>query len=244
VGDINPNKSISSSDQSVVLNVFTTMNVTGNIFGGGSAGSAISLGNSTLYVTGNVFGGRDTAAIFTTSAAYLNIIGILNASHTLGVAIYAVQSGNITAKNLFTGPFVCSENGVMPFNVFRMNYIKTIGSYFEFRDSTTDGAIYPPNLPAPSTRLISPDIIAPLPLNVRKGVVYADGTFTGTLEVPPPNSVASGVPTDNTVGNAVLTPDAVWDYATANLTDPDSIGARLKNVSTVDTTGEQLEALL
>jgi hypothetical protein len=49
---------------------------------------------------------------------------------------------------------------------------------------------------------------------------------------------------DNTFGNAVLTPEGIWNYATSNLTDPESIGARLKNVSTVETTGEQLESLL
>lgn len=247
IGDINPNKVISSSENAVLLSATTTMNVTGNIYGGASNGWAINMSLSTLYVTGNVYGGNGTganSAIYSTGNSYINIIGILSSSHTLGVFAYAVHNQGTTSRNLFSGPFICSENGVVPFLVWRMNYIKTLGSYFEFRDSSTDGAIYPPNTPAPSTRLISPDVVAPLPINVRKGIVYADGNFTGTLEVPAAGSVALGVPVDNTTGTAVLTPAAVWDYATSSITNASSIGARLKNCSTVDTTGEQLEALL
>jgi hypothetical protein len=41
--------------------------------------------------------------------------------------------------------------------------------------------------------------------DVREGVTFgAGGALTGTLAVPPPASVASGVPTDDTVGTAAL----------------------------------------
>jgi hypothetical protein len=230
--------------------------ITGNItLGTGNTGTANFTSNvisytaiSTLEITGNIInesqrlnGTLETNIILSTSNSLIRHIGgmIMNngldgfcIKHTVGI-------------NLFSGPFVCSKYGFCPFLVYRMNLIITLNTYFEFRDSSTNGALAP-SAPAPTTRFLSPDTLgdSPVPTNVRDGVSYALGTLTGTLKVPSPDSVAKGVPTDNTVGNAVLTPDAVWNYATANLTDANSIGARLKNVSTLETTGEQLEALL
>ena len=45
----------------------------------------------------------------------------------------------------------------------------------------------------------------PTQANVRDGTTYGTGgLLVGTLKVPPPQSVAYGVPTDNTTGTAVL----------------------------------------
>jgi hypothetical protein len=207
-----------------------------------STGQCVVIGN--LYNISTTINNLGPNCIASSVACYIKIIGTMfNQSPNNGG--YCVTSSNLGATHIFTGPYVCNNYGMLPFSVPRLFYQKTIGSYFEFRDSSTNGAPAP-STPAPATRLVSPDTVvdAPIPANVRDGISYAFATLTGTLKVPPPDSVAKGVPTDNTVGNAVLTPDAVWNYATANLTDPNSIGARLKNVSTVDTTGEQLEALL
>jgi hypothetical protein len=207
-----------------------------------STGQCVVVGS--LYNISTVANQTRPNCIASNVACYIKHIGTMHNQNSNNGG-YCVESINVLAINIFTGPFICNNYGMLPFSVPRLFYQETIGSYFEFRDSSTDGAP-PPATPAPATRLVSPDTVvdAPIPANVRDGISYAFATLTGTLKVPPPNSVAAGVPTDNTVGNAVLTPDAVWDYATANLTDPNSIGARLKNASTVDTTGEQLEALL
>jgi hypothetical protein len=79
---------------------------------------------------------------------------------------------------------------------------------------------------------------------VRFGVTYQSGSKTGTAYIPAASSVGFGVPVDNTTGTAALTPASVWDAATSSLTTSGSIGERLKNASTVDTTGDQLAALL
>jgi hypothetical protein len=76
--------------------------------------------------------------------------------------------------------------------------------------------------------------------DVRSGTVYALGNLTGTCAVPAAGSVALGVPVDNTTGTAVLTPAAVWDALTSGMTTSGSIGARLKNAATLDSTGQQL----
>ena len=79
----------------------------------------------------------------------------------------------------------------------------------------------------------------PAASNVRSGVVYSGGAFTGTLNVPPTNAVSYGVPVDNTTGTALLTAQDVFN-AIATSTDP--VAERLRNVSTVQITGDQLQA--
>jgi hypothetical protein len=76
--------------------------------------------------------------------------------------------------------------------------------------------------------------------DVRSGVSYALGNRTGTCAVPAASSVAFGVPIDATTGTAALTPAAVWDALTSGMTTSGSIGARLKNAATLDSTGQQL----
>jgi hypothetical protein len=76
--------------------------------------------------------------------------------------------------------------------------------------------------------------------DVRSGLSYALGNKTGTCAVPAAGSVALGVAVDATTGTAVLTPAAVWDALTSGMTTSGSIGARLKNAATLDSTGQQL----
>ena len=181
------------------------------------------------------------ASIFPSTAGYLKIIGpiITYGNHVL------YRNTNTSAINLFTGPFVCSTYGFVPLQVVRMHLIPTTSSYFEFRDETTNGAVSPGAI-APATQLVSPaTLISNLATSdVRFGIVYALGTLTGTLRMPVANQVTFGIPVDATSGNAVLTAASVWDYLVSNITTADSIGMRLKNVATPQTTGEQLEAFL
>jgi hypothetical protein len=250
----------------------STVNITGNISvtssGNGAPGITIANSSAILNVTGDVFhnstgttcqaisftqAGRanitgsvynlllNSVTINTTVASYLYIVGSVYTTTTN----VAINSTSATAINILTGPFISSTTGILPFFILRMHYQITMGSYFEFRDSSTNGAL-PPAAPAPATQLVAPSTVvdSPIPANVRDGVSYALNTLTGTLKVPAAGSVALGVPVDNTTGTAVLTPAAVWDYATSSLTTSGSIGERLKNASTVDTTGDQLAALL
>lgn len=204
-----------------------------------STGNCIITGQLNNSSTSTAF---VSSCVSVSANGYFKHVGTMNNTSVLGVCYVNAQGSSIS---IATGPFISSPSAMLPFFVYRMNYQITALSYFEFRDSSTNGAL-PPSAAAPATKLVAPDTIvdSPSASNVRFGTTYALGTQTGTLRVPSPNSVAFGVLTDNTTGTAVLTPQAVWDYATSSLTTSGSIGERLKNASTVDTTGDQLAALL
>jgi hypothetical protein len=223
-----------------------TINITGNVYGGNiNAGNSLGVFNSqsvsTINIVGNVYSSTINQGLYTNFAGYLSIIGSLVASD--GRA--AVFSGNSSAINLFSGPFICSEYGFFPYQCVRMHLIPSAASYIEFRDETTGGASAPVP-PAPATQLISPStLVSNLAItDVRFGTVYAMGTLTGTLRMPTPNQVTFGVAVDDTFGNSVLTAASVWDYLVSNITVEGSIGMRLKNVATPQSVGEQLEAFL
>jgi hypothetical protein len=226
----------------ILINGNGNINVTGSLIGNGTTNqSAISINSiATLNVTGSCIGNGIGSGIFTGTASYVKVIGSIISNGSAGV-----NSSNASAINLFTGPFVCSPYGFVPLQVVRMHLIPTTSSYFEFRDETTNGALSPGAI-APATQLVSPaTLVSNLATSdVRFGIVYALGTLTGTLRMPVANQVTFGIPVDNTSGNAVLTAASVWDYLVSNITTADSIGMRLKNVATPQTTGEQLEAFL
>ena len=81
----------------------------------------------------------------------------------------------------------------------------------------------------------------PAASNVRNGIVYGvSGSLTGTLVVPPASAVTDGVIFDNgTIGTAQNTA-ASFLAELAVSTDP--LAERLRNVSTVQTTGAQIAA--
>ena len=125
-----------------------------------------------------------------------------------------------------------------------MHLIPSTSNYFEFRDETTNGALSPGAI-APATRMVAPASIvdAPAPANVRFGTIYANGSQTGTCKIPATTAVAAGVGVDNTVGSAVLSPGDVWNALVSTMSTSGSIGERLKNASTVQTTGEQIASI-
>jgi hypothetical protein len=246
-----------------------TVNHTGDIytvFTSGNNGRALDIGLSTWTTTGTITGLNRSSISqvnIASNGRFFHVGSIIAGSSGNGV-IYnlgfaqlnsvmnvginnqvCLRSDSSSAINLCSGPFVCSIYGFMPILCVRMHLIPSVTSYFEFRDETTNGAVSPGPI-APAARLVQPGyaVDAPAPANVRTGVVYASGTQTGTLAMPAAGSVAFGVPVDNTTGTALLSPADVWTAATSAMTTAGSIGERLKNASTVDTTGDQLAALL
>jgi hypothetical protein len=77
----------------------------------------------------------------------------------------------------------------------------------------------------------------PLISDVRLGIMYNTGQKTGTMAVPVASNVRKDVPVDDTVGTADLTAE---DILNAILTSENPVAERLRNVSTVQTTGDQI----
>lgn len=237
----------SNTGRGVTINGANTITtITGNLvlgLGGGSALFINAAGNVTLTGSVGDVTSAGTISLLNTNSVgcYLKIIGTIYAGN--GVAhVNSLGSGAI---NIFTGPFISSVTGTQPFSVARMHYQRTMGSYYEFRDNSTNGAL-PPIAPAPATRLVSPDTVAnsPIPANVRQGVVYAAGSQTGTMIVPSRDNVAKGVLVDNTTGTAVLDADAIWAVPLTSINTLNSIGRRVKNAATVETTAAQIQTTL
>ena len=227
-----------------------TLNIVGNI----DSTLGINLGSSVykygLFITGvncvvmhtgNIIGTSNnvsgTNPVNITNTVYYNQVGYIKAS----MNFYGFYSTSASSIHLLTGPFISSPVGIQPFYVTRMHYRRTIGSYFEFGDNSTNGAL-PPAGSAPATRLVSPDtaVDAPIPANVRFGTTYALGSQTGTMRVPIAGAVAYGVEVDNTIGTALLSAAQVWNYLRNDINVSGSIGDRLKNCATVESTGSQI----
>ena len=221
-----------------------TINITGDIEGSINitTNSGVLLnGQVTINVLGKI-AGKAGAGLSTSQIIYLNHIGTVESSSaSITTSNIGLNSTNAGAIHLLSGPFISHPTGIQPIYVTRMHYRRTMGSYFEFRNNSTNGAL-PPAASAPATRLVSPDTVvdAPIPSNVRFGISYALGSQIGTMKVPVAGAVMFGVAVDNTVGTALLSAAQVWNYLRNDISVSGSIGDRLKNCATVESTGSQI----
>jgi len=174
----------------------------------------------------------------------VNIIGKIE-TNTRGWAFYADNS--YANPVVLSGPFVSGKYGESPYysNSIRIHSSGLSNNSFVFRDSTNTYSTYPSPEPNAIT-FVTPDVNVDLPSisDVRSGTIYGSGNYTGTLAVPLPSQVSLGIATDNTTGTGVLSASDVWSEQVSNITTAGSIGERLKNASTVESTGDQLESFL
>lgn len=230
------------------------LTITGNIYNQSTATSGVyslqvlrcSGANSQMTIIGNLYNQTpniNTWDYFSTclyTTIRTTIIGSLINSATLG---YCVASG--TDFLFMTGPFVASQYACLPYSATRLFNIPTVNTYFEFVNNSTNGAI-PPSVTVSKSRVVSPDSAAdaPIPANVRLGVTYLEGNLVGTMAIPNAANVAFGVPVDNTTGTAALDAAGIWAVPLTSVNTLNSIGRRVKNAATVETTGAQLESLI
>jgi hypothetical protein len=205
--------------------------IIGNISAGGS--NCISTTTGNITVNGNVIATGINVAINTTSSGLLTINGTLSASTTAP----AVQSTSTSATNIINGALY-NNNGIMAFYGPKLYLQSGSTQFWTFTTSnlTTSRTLY------------TVDMVGNVPSvsDVRSGVVYGVSSgLTGTLNMPSPLVVGYGVPTDNTVGSALLPSNiaqGLWSAFTSGLTVNNSIGQYLSNVATVQSTGEQIIA--
>lgn len=217
-----------------------TLNITGNIISpSNSSNIPIILEGGSLhnvFVVGNITAGLSSVCISSGIATYIKIIGTVTASNNFS----AISLTNSSSVCIVSGPIISSSYGRIPLFVPRICFINSSTTYWDFVDDLVNGAS---SGPLPNRFILySPDTIvdAPIPANVRQGTIYALGTQTGTLAVPSPSDVRKNTPTDNTVGTADLT---AQDFLDLLSTSPDPIAERLRNVATVQSTGDQITSL-
>lgn len=180
--------------------------INGHLLGGSGAATAYAINaNGSLTITGDVTGGSTAAAInFGVSSA--TIRGELRPGNS-ATGVPAIISEGTTAFVRYSGHIY---SGGMAVNTGPNGFFPIRGSWtvmdgedvfiHVFNDDN-----FPSGNNGTQTVLTRYGTSNPAIEDVRAGVVYGvDSQLEGTLAVPPPASVASGVPTDDTVGTAAL----------------------------------------
>lgn len=235
-----------------------TLTITGNVNGGsltttGTGAHAISQSSGNLTIIGNVttVGGLGAAHGVNQSGGNLTVIGsITGGTGDLGLGVSSSTFGNITVTGTIT-------SGTTNVGLFSSNRGATVNISGPLVNINGFAALYAPKyfITSPSTTITTQSSIgvnnifyndtsvldALLASNVRDGISFGlGGSLTGTLKVPLPSQVVVGVETDNTVGTWALIPEDFWNYLTSNTFASGSMGDRMKNVSTVASTGAQI----
>jgi hypothetical protein len=245
-GIINDSRSLGATDSIIVNSSGATFNFNGTIIAPISTStnnSSVAISNSgTLNILGVVNGGAGNAlfgSILNNGFLYVN--GIIRAI-TATSPKPAIYSASVSAITIIQGNIESCPYGYYPISVRRLNYVASANTTITFADNSTNGQL-PPAEPPTTFTLYSADIVidAPQASDVRKDVVYADGVLTGTLAVPNPSNVRKDIPTDNTVGTAELTGEDIAEgILNAIQSSENPVAERLRNVSTVQTTGDQI----
>jgi hypothetical protein len=240
---------LTSNHISIILNSASNLLITGNVNSNliSNAGICLLVNSPNNFITingivtaKNSFDAIAGSIIINSFPNTLRIDKIVGSNNGSGVAVY-----NLIRTDVIVKEFEISSIGTVP----AIGKIIVDDNTFAFKaiNESNQTVIYSDNVL---------DFIPTEP-NVRKNTTYYDGLKVGTLEVPDPSNVRKGVPTDNTVGTADLTAEDFWTYVTRSLTEaPDVPTAeeiatqvwedqpeRLKNVATVETTGDQISTI-
>lgn len=253
---IRGNLSSSSADQrrAIVLtsNSSGILQILGNIIrpSAGNWGGVIDItgGSMVVSVTGNLVassgtGGPYGAVYITGGSPILNIVGsfitgndypLYVSGGTPQISIFSnIQASNrnnaifssITTPLSVYGNIINAPNGRQAIYAPRYQVFPTssptytrhaVNGYDSFVDYWTSDATF--SYPASS--------------DVVRNVLYNNNTLSGSMIIPPVSSVALGALVGNTAGTASLTLNDLWNTSTTSLTASNSIGSRLRNIST------------
>jgi hypothetical protein len=206
----------------LINNSTGVVNITGNCVGGANfACHGISnISTGTVNVTGNATAGSSTGVgALNSSTGTLSVIGTVTASQTAA----GVAGANVQQVTVLSGPFITeTTRGVSPVYcaAWRWNASPSNSTFLEVMTNDL----------LAKRSLVTDDNVNGIPdeADVKNGVVYGPtSALTGTFEqtvAPSVSDIAA----------------AVWDEPTSGMTTSGSIGARLKNAATLDSTGQQL----
>jgi hypothetical protein len=207
-----------------------TLNYNGPVIGNNNAGIGIA-GTATVNITGSVSTLGAAAGISSTVASTINVNGPITSNNSAP----GLSSTSTTATVRVTGPLIASQNNINPVYSPKIQLISTSTPTYTLetdtfpREVTFYDVAFTSSLPAQT--------------NVRSSSLYG-GTneFSGSMIIPSASNVRYGVPVDTTTGSATLTPQDIFDYAVSSLTGSNTIGSRLQNISTVQTTAATIAA--
>ena len=212
-----------------------SVTITGNSIGSVGLGTNnVLAGNVTII--GNVTAGSGAAGANNASTGTFTVIGDITATN----GVNGFTSSNVSATNRLSGSFINSANGTAA--IYAAKYIlNSTPLNAKTRYALNGMSTYVDMFTSDNTGL------GPATSDVRSGISYGGG-LVGTCAVPAAGSVALGVPVGSGTGTALLTgsavASAVWDALTSSITTSGSIGERVKNCATAETTGEQIAAAL
>jgi hypothetical protein len=213
-----------------------TLTITGNVTGGsaGGADGARNVSTGTLTIVGSAFASNNAIGANNQSTGILAVKRAVGNDWGIGATGMVSVAGVVSAA-------IGSQTRVEEFEFGALGQAPVTGAV-SCPDQTTNVCIVHRLSSTKKTLIDAASVSGALPAagDVRFGTTFNQGNTTGTLRVPAAGSVALGVLVDNTSGTAVLTPAAVWDALTSGMTTSGSIGARLKNAATLDSTGQQL----
>jgi hypothetical protein len=199
-----------------------TLNYTGSVIGNNNPGIQIA-GTMIVNISGSISSVGAASGFLAQGTGTVTIDGSITSTN----AQPGLQSTS-TALIRVTGPLISQNN----FNAVYAQRIQFISSSVPFyllqsdtfgKNVTLFNPDYPPTYPSSS--------------DVRSGSLYGTSNeFSGSMVIPSTSSVRYGVPVDTFTGSATLTPLDILNYATQNLTSSNTIGARLKDIATVQTT--------
>jgi hypothetical protein len=240
-------------------NTNLTLNISGSVTGGPAAGvPCVNLaGNfNAININGNVTGGTNSTArgINNNSTSPVTVNG--SAIATIASAINNTGTGQVTVGVVIasTSSAAISNTGATPViyeaATFATNGVIPISGPARLR--LNDNNFFSCSLDTTGYKtLINVNNISnglPAASDVRRGTTYNFGDGVGTMAVPSASYVDTGVAVGNTSGTGVYTTASllttVWDTNVSALTASNSVGERLRNISTVSSTGDQLVALL
>lgn len=208
---------------------------------GGRVGAAINKSSGKINVTGNVSGSTTQGIVGTPTD--ITVTGDVLGSTLQGIAVTNTAPISITGKvtassvaNAVSTTGVVSVNGLIEnTNTFQAVYSPRI-----LIGTSTTSIRYQTSLGATQLMYAGTSGVSGQPTtnNVRFGTPFGvDDTFVGTCRIPTPDTVLLGAPTDNTTGTLLMTPD---QFVTELNNSSTAVAVRLRNVSTVDTTGDQI----
>jgi hypothetical protein len=229
VNTINVNGNIISNAGSCITSINTVyLTIVGSVsYTNASSITPITLTlASTVNMTGSVTAPPNAACIICGSGVVNILTGIVTAG-TNAVGISAPSSSLVTIGN---SPLI-NTNGYMAVAAPKIRLYSPANVQWVFQDNIASNKVL---------YSAGGSIGLPLTTNVRNNIQYgASNELTGTMVVPTNPNVRMGVQVDvqPNVGTADLT---AQDIFTAIATSPDPVAERLRNVSTVATTGDQL----